>query len=144
MNTWILVADASRARVFRAESPTGGLIEIEDFTHPEARSHDQELTSDLPGRAFDSMGANRHAMEQQTEPKKEEALVFARELGARLEAACESGDYDKLYVIAAPAFLGMLRDALGKGTRGVVAQELDKDLTWQTAEEVRGHLPSHL
>lgn len=48
--TWILVADAARARLFRIERPRGPLIEEADFVHPGERLPEHELGGDDPGR----------------------------------------------------------------------------------------------
>ncbi len=82
--TWVLVADNSRARIFLAETRNGPLLEIEALAHPESRLHAQELTSDLPGRAFDSGGQGRHAMELEVEPKQHEVHAFAKQISDRL------------------------------------------------------------
>ncbi|MGB5614970.1 MAG: host attachment protein, partial [Sedimenticolaceae bacterium] len=37
---WVLVADASRARVFTADKPAGPLNEVEALSNPEARLHE--------------------------------------------------------------------------------------------------------
>ena len=50
MSSWILVADSAYARLFYAETAKSTLIEIKSMIHPEARQHEQKLTSDLPGR----------------------------------------------------------------------------------------------
>ncbi len=46
--TLIVVADQSRARIFKTETPVAPLIEKETLTHTEGRLHDRDLTSDLP------------------------------------------------------------------------------------------------
>ena len=71
-STWIIVADASRARFFEASGSSSDIFETETLTHPEGRLHEQDLTSDLPGRAYDSSGEGRHAMGSSVEPKKHE------------------------------------------------------------------------
>ena len=72
--TWVVVADRSRARLFSVATPKGPLEELEDLVHPEARSHERDLTSDRPGRSNDQhvLGAENSARDQQ-------AHEFARE-----------------------------------------------------------------
>jgi len=62
--TWILVADSSKARLFTVESASGPLIEVRDFLHPESRMHEQELTTDLPGKHRNDTGVGAHGFEQ--------------------------------------------------------------------------------
>ena len=141
---WIAVADAARARVLKADSPTGELQEIESYAHPEGRLHERDLTSDRPGRSFDSAGQGRHAMEEPQRPKEHEADTFARQLAQRLEQARTEHRYDHLILIAAPAFLGRLRQHLSAETAACVTLELDKDLTRTDVTALRKHLPERL
>ncbi|MBK1674318.1 Host attachment protein [Ectothiorhodospira shaposhnikovii] len=144
MTTWVIVADASRARVFSAEKSFSPLVEVEDLTHPEARLHEQDLQSDRMGRAFDSTGDGRHAMGKETPPKKHEALRFARTLCDRLNNARATGQFSKLYIIAAPAFLGALRNCMDAVTQKSVAGEIDKNLTTHDPMDIRRQLPQFL
>ena len=62
--TWILIADGSRAKVFKVAGK--GKIEEKDemaAAHPPTR----DLVSDRPGRTFDSLGDGRHAKEPPTD-----------------------------------------------------------------------------
>lgn len=142
--TWVVVADSVRARIFTAETSTSGLAELETLTHPEGRMHDRDITSDLPGRSFDSLGNARHAMEPPTDPKHELAIEFARTVAHHLDAARIKKDFERLVIVAAPAFLGLLRDQLNPTCRKQVAFELNKNLTQHTPEDIREHLPKPL
>ena len=143
MTIWVLTADASRARLFATKSSNSALEELESFAHAESRLHDRDLTSDLPGRAFDSHGSGRHAMEQRVDPKDEQAIRFAAKLTAYLEDGRVKHRYDRLYVAAPPAFLGVLRDHYGQ-IAPLVAGEIDKHLTQCTPAELRAYLPLSL
>lgn len=141
---WIAVANAARARVLQADSPTGELHEVASYVHPAARLHEQELTSDLPGRSFDSAGEGRHAMEEPHSPKEHEADKFAQELAERLEQGRTRHLYQRLILIAGPAFLGRLRKHLSAEAAACVTLELDKDLTQTDLAALRRHLPERL
>jgi len=142
--TWVLAADSSRARVYAADKPNSPLNEVESFEHPEGRMHEQELTSDLPGRAFDSGGMGRHAMGQSVAPKQQEALNFAKSLVDCLENSHRKGDFAQLYVVAPPAFLGLLREHYSPTLSTAVKQEVSKNVSMMAAQEVRTHLPEYL
>lgn len=141
---WVVVANSSRARIFKAEKRGGPLSEIEDMVHPESRLKEQDLVSDAHGRAFDSSGEGRHAMEQKVGPKQQEAIRFAKDICRRVNAAHGAGEYRKLYVIAAPAFLGVIRGCMNGSLQGDVAGEIAKDLTEQSPQSIRDHLPEYL
>ncbi len=142
--TWILVADSARARILLAETAKGSLRELEDFSHPEGRLHETEMTTDLPGRSFDRAGQGRHAMEQPTPPDEQEQVRFAKRLAKRLEQGRENEAYRQLILVAAPAFLGQLRKHLSPEVAKLVSYELDKDLARMSAAEIREHLPEYL
>jgi len=143
-NIWVVVADSSRARFFTADKPNSALAEKKSLEHPESRMHEQELTSDLPGRSFDSGGQGRHAMGSAVGPKRQEAIRFAKEVTERLESERNHGGFHKLYVVAAPAFLGFLRDNFSNPMSGKVASFLDKNLVDHDAPTIRTHLPEYL
>jgi protein required for attachment to host cells len=143
MTIWVLVADNSRARLLSTPFQNGELEEKESFVHTDSRLHDRDLTSDLPGRAFDSLGGARHAMEQRVDPKDAQAIDFAQQLITYLEDGRVHHRFDRLYVVAPPAMLGLLRDRYGH-LGPMVAGELGKHLTQCTPKELRGHLPTHL
>ena len=143
--TYVLVADASRARIFSMEPKKGLLHELEDLTHPASRLHEHELTSDLPGRTFDSSGmGGRHVMEQKSSAKHQEADSFARAICDRLDGARKAGDFKHLIVIAGPTFLGLLRDHLSDETRKHVMLEVDKELTSLEPAELHSRLQQML
>ncbi|MFO1434184.1 MAG: host attachment protein [Candidatus Competibacteraceae bacterium] len=143
--TWVVVADSSRARIFKAETALGPLQELAALAHPEARLHAQDLTSDLPGRSFDSSGqGGRHAMEQNLDPKENEALKFARQIAEYLEDGQNENRFAKLVLVAAPKFLGHLRQSMSDRVAALVSQEIDKNLVQQTVEDIRRHLPERL
>ena len=142
--TWILVADSSRARSFSAESPSSPLIEINTLAHPQSRIHEQNLSSDLPGHDSDKSGSGRHGFQDEIEPKEQEVIDFAKQIAKHLDQARNNNKFKQLLIVAAPAFLGTLRNQLTDQTRKMVSIEMDKNLTQQRAEDIRGHLPEYL
>jgi len=144
VHSWIVVADASRARIFSSNGNLSNMQELETLTHPESRLHEQELTSDLPGRAFDSTGHARHAMGQTVDPKKQTEIVFARQIAEHLDSERKQQTFEHLILIAPPSMLGMLRDCLSAQTRKLVTEEIHKDLTQHTLADIKQHLPEFL
>jgi protein required for attachment to host cells len=138
--TWVLVADSSRAKLFSADKALAPLQEIEHFSHPAGRAKNQDLTSDRQGRSSD----NLRMMDYDVDPKRQEAIIFAKQLTAHLRSGRHRGSFQKLYIAAAPTFLGILRDKLDPQTAQLVAAEVNKDLTQLDAAEIRRHLPERL
>ncbi len=141
---WILAADSAFAKVLRTEKKKGPLEPVREFEHPESRMKDGELYADQPGRAFDSGGQGRHAMENEVDAKKMESLRFAQQLADMLKTAAEEEQFHKLYILAAPTFLGELRDKLDDSVKAKIVEEIPKDVVKQSAEEIRKKLPEYL
>ena len=142
--TWVVAADSSRARIFESANHNGPLVEIDDLLHPEARLHESQMASDEPGSSFDSQGQGRHGMGSQVQPKQQEALRFAKQVCEALHAGRAARRFEKLYLVAAPAFLGMLRERLDSTTRALVAGEVDKNIAGRSPQDIRSHLPELL
>jgi protein required for attachment to host cells len=141
---WVLVADSARARLFHADTPTGPLQEMNDLLMPDSRLKEGDLVSDRAGRAYDSAGKGRHAMDPATSAKDMEAHRFAVEIAEILEKQHQASAFNRLVVAAPPGFLGQLRDALSNGVREKVSAELDKDLVQFDSKAIREHLPERL
>lgn len=141
--TWVIVADNSRARIFTSETPSSPLIEVDSIVHPEARMHDRDITSDLPGRGSGT-GGSRHSYETETDAKDYENLGFAKRIAGFLDEARKSDKYKQLIIVAAPSLLGNLRSGLNDQTRRLVSLELDKNLSQLSPAEIRKHMPEFL
>jgi len=141
-NTWILVADSSCAKIFQPNSEDD-LVEVADLVHSESRLHAQDVTSDLPGSNAGG-GGSRHGFEGQTSIKEHEAVNFAREIDVQLETGRNGGQYKRLIVAAAPAFLGILRQNISANNAKLVTHEVNKDLVKFSTAEIQEHLASEL
>ena len=140
MTAWVLVADSSRATLFSADKAMSPLKQISSFSHPESRAKTQDLISDRHG----SYGAPMRFMDDAVEPKRQEAMNFAKEITEHLKDARHKGLFDRLYIAASPSFLGLLRSKIDSSTAHMVAGEISKDLTQQEPSEIRRHLPHRL
>ena len=132
---WVLVADTTRARVFSANKTLGPIQEVDTLVHVESRLHEQELTSDpRPGRNLGGNG-NSHSMGHETDPKKQEGIRFAKQICDYLNSAHAERRFERLYIMAAPTFLGELRHNLSKPVR-----QMPADRTRVHARDVLGDL----
>jgi protein required for attachment to host cells len=140
VKTWVLVADAGRARVLEqsGRESTLSLVEGLDLENPIAKTSDTARDS-LP-RAFDSVGEGRHAIEPRSDPRRAEKKEFALELAGRLDAALEKRAYDRLIIIAPPQMIGDLRPALSDRVRDRLAHELVLDLAHAPITEIAQRL----
>ena len=149
MSTRIVVANQAQADFYDAAGPKAALRLAGRLDNPAGRILDRNLKSDRPGRVFDRAamtGVRRgatghHATGGERSPRRQAVAVFARRVVADLSAARGSGRFDRLVLIAAPAFLGVLRKTLTKSLRAAVAAEIAKDLIGQPKAAVRAHIP---
>lgn len=151
---WIVVANNSKARIFtlappaprlkHPEAPPARLVEVAKLDHPEGRLKSQSIDADRPGRSFESAGMKRHAMSREVDPKKQAAIAFAKEVAERLELALHQGELDHLVLVAAPEFLGLLRDNMTADLGARIEKELNLNIVEMTAEEILTHLPEGL
>jgi protein required for attachment to host cells len=136
--TWIVAADASRARVFEIAGPERELREVDQFTHPEGRASNQELKSDANGSRRTGQGGDSNG--QRVTPVEHENELFSKAVARYLDKARSQHRYDKLYLIAPPEFLGLMRENLGKEVRKIIAEEINKDLSWFGTRDIERYL----
>ncbi|MDO7598071.1 MAG: host attachment protein [Pseudomonadota bacterium] len=139
----VIVADNSRARIFTIDSPKSPLQEIESMVQSEGRLHEGDMTSDLPGKILGGAGGG-HAYESKTDPKQQQSINFAKRVAQYLDYARKTNKLYNILIVAAPQFLGELRQHMSDETMEMVVFELDKDLTKHSVEDIRTHLPKFL
>lgn len=139
--TWILVSNASSGKILRNTGPNKGLEMVREFDHPQSREKNADLVTDRPGHN-QGHGNGHGSYVPQTTPKEHEADVFALELARELEAGRVGKEYDRLVLVAPPAFLGQLNQRLNDPVRVLVSDKLEKDYTRATNKELAEHLSS--
>lgn len=137
--TWIIAADAGRARVLQVTDLDQRLTEIDDLLNPEGRLQDREMVSDALGRWSGPDRPGGNSMEGDVGPGEHVAEMFAKRIAEYLEKARNQHRYDRLHVVAPPKFLGALRKAFGKEVKKLVAEEIPKDLSWISARDLEAY-----
>ena len=149
MRIRIVVANQAEAAFYDLDSRTGEPQFATRLTDPLAHLHDRDFKSDRPGRFSDHalLGPGRrgatahHGTGGERRPRKHEAEVFARQVAEQLEQARRNAEFDRLVVMAAPPFLGVLRKVLPDSVRVQVAAEVHKDIVSEPPASVRAHIP---
>lgn len=146
MSIWVSVADSAKAKILVAEGQGLGAVLIEHHVidHEEGRLHEREMSSDRPGRFSDRSGQARHAVSNQVNPKKQETIRFAREVANYLEEQRNAHSIERLYVVAPPAFLGLLREHFSDELNDLVVSSIDKNIVNEDSVAIRKHLPDFL
>ena len=152
MRIRIVVADRGEARFYDTDHVHSPLRLAGQFTDPQAHLHDRDFKSDRPGRVFDhaaTPGGRRgavahHGTGGERTPLKHEADVFAHQIARELESALQVHAFDRLVLMAEPAFLGLLRQVLPKSLMNRVVAQVHKDLVHQDEQAVLGHVPTEV
>lgn len=85
---WMVVADASQARIFSAEDGRQGKISElidESLKNGELHPHAGDVGSDRPGRGAESVGSARHTADAGVDLHQNEKDRFARRIAAHIE-----------------------------------------------------------
>ncbi|HVY44251.1 MAG TPA: host attachment protein [Minicystis sp.] len=141
--TWVLVCDASRARLF--QSGDAGYAMIAEFSHPLARGHvRRDIVTDANGRKPGGEPNHptnaRPGAQPDTDPKEVEADKFARMLSEGLGRGLVAHAYDDLVIVAPPHFLGELKGALDAQVVKRLRVTVSKDLMWLEPREIAERL----
>lgn len=145
----IVVADQSEARFYDIEGLNMPLRPVAKLTDPKSHLHNRDFESDRPGRVYDhapAQGQRRgavahHGTGGERTPRKREAQLFAKRIAQELGTSGTSGPFDRLVLIAGPAFLGLLRSALPTSLKSLIVAEVPKDLIHEPETSVLSHLP---
>ena len=137
--TWIVVADAGRARVLEMHGKD--LAEIDDFVNPAERNDNADLETDSHGRFYGKGEREEgHTAEPSVQPKEHMAELFAVSIAKYLNEARNQNKYAKLQLIAEPGFLGLMRNKLDENVMNLVESELPKDLSKASVPQIEQYV----
>ena len=160
--TWIIAANAGRARFFSESDPAKPLQEIEDMVNSAVRLRVLETESDKigPTAATNSghniggtqgvgfahngkVGAPNKAYQPAHTPAEQEAEQFAKDISNYLLKAHQEGRFENLVISASPQFLGALRSFMDPHVKALIKNEVNKDYTHSSGQQLREHLQAH-
>lgn len=150
--TWIVSANASRARFFSQEQSSDQLEEINDMINDAGRQRMTETTeSDKRGPTAGTKSTHNTGgqvpnklYEPPTTPDVHEAELFARDIAGFLQQAHQEGRFQELTLVVSPQFLGMLRKLLAPELESVVKLEINKDYTQFSPAQLREQVLAHM
>ena len=125
VRTWILLANAQKARIVLNKGPGKGLFQLEDrvFVPEETKEY-----ADKQGRTFNSVSPMRHKME----PNNSTDANLNKHINgviSWLEDSFDSDLFDRLIISASPHTLGEIRKRVPDRLKSVLMAEIPKDLT---------------
>jgi len=128
----VVVAEESKAVVYRRATLSGPLQDTITFENEAARLKTGEILADKGGRSFDSHGHGRHTMANEKDgPKKHLAEQLARDVSEYITADVHKGTCRGYALVAAPRFLGLLRAELAHHTPMEPYATVDKNVVGQ-------------
>lgn len=140
----VAVADSARARLFEAPAPAAPLREVEDLQNAQARLHEGDLVADRAGRMKNRPFQAAHSAFGGDTARRHRAEDFAAIACSSIGRILRRSGARRLYLVADPEFLGLLRQRMEPSLRHRVAGEVVKSLAGEPAERIRAVLPRRL
>jgi protein required for attachment to host cells len=142
MKNWLVVANASRARVLEESDKAGAYVHLADLVHPQSRQKGTDLAGDRPGHVpgMTAHGAGSSAYDPRTAPREREHDRFAREVATMLNDGIAAGRCAGLLLVASNPFLGHLKEHLDEQARKAVLRTVAADYTALNERELAQRL----
>lgn len=138
--TWVVVCNKEIARIFEVEK-FGSLKEIHTLVHPQSGMKAEMLTRDGLGQTTEMVQKGHNTMEPQTPLKLKEAMHFARDVAKYLITKKNDSGFKRMFLMAEPGFLGLLREELDQNVVKCIEEEIPKDLTKFEAKQIWEYMP---
>ena len=130
MKNWLVIANASRARVLEQGEQPGRYTHVADLVHPASRMKNVDLGDDRAGHVQRSGSGNEGAAyEGHLTAHQREHLHFAHEVAATVDEGVRSGRCAGVVLVASNPFLGELKAALGAAAADRVLRTVPADYT---------------
>lgn len=145
--TWILVANAERARCFERHATDHSLTELSDFVHAHPSLEGRAGGGDLTGAAGKGHGRTGHAgtqFEPHTEAHAKERASFARQLADYLNEGVAAHKCHAIVLVATSPMLGELRPRLSSAAYKAVTRCITSDLTLYQGPELKQRIDDAL
>ncbi len=136
---WIVVTDGEKCRFLTSEKRNQDPVAaMPDLIVPNPPTREQG--TERPGRAFESVGSRRSALEPPVDWHQQAKRDFAREISNILQQKTRDNAFDELIVVATPEMLGNLRPVFASETKERIVGEVNKDYTQLTPREIKQQL----
>lgn len=133
---WYVIANQSEA-VFYFDGVDHRFHFVNRLSNPRAHRMEQDLVTDRPGMGF---GAAPHGLSQRISHHEAGAIKFAKKVAKSITEAFHKKRFQELVLVAAPYFLGLLRDKLPMDVRSSIKFELHKEYSQGSDDEIRDHV----
>lgn len=145
--TWVLIANAQRARCFERQSSDHSLVELADFVHPSPALGGTTGAATSTGALDKGHGRTGHAgtqFEPHTEAHAKERRSFARQLADYLDTNAATQQYSTLVLMASSQMLGELRPYFSIAVEKALDRCIAVDLTRYQGAELKDRVSQAL
>jgi protein required for attachment to host cells len=146
--TCLVVADASRARIFtynqhlETDGPHDELREEADLVDSARRKRKSELFSEASGASHS--GARGYSFDDHRQGNLDHLdREFAKQIATEVDRVALAHDLTKLVLVASTRMLGELRDALAPLANRLTITELERDYSKLQPAALRDRLAEH-
>lgn len=148
--TWIVSANAGRARIFAYEHASESLQEINDMVNATVRLRTAETEADRIGPMAAAKSAHNvgaalptSGYEPNQTPAEHQTELFARSIADFLLQGQQENRFKQLTLVASPQFLGILRKLLDPNVASLVNLEVNKDYTQSNGKQMLEQIQAH-
>jgi protein required for attachment to host cells len=131
MKNWLVVANASRARVLEESEKAGVYVHVADMVHLQSRQKGTDLAGDRPGHVpgVAAHGTGSSAYDPRTDAREREHDRFAREVATAVNDGIAAGRCAGLVLVASNPFLGHLKEHLSEQANKALLRSVAADYT---------------
>jgi protein required for attachment to host cells len=140
----VVVADAAHAHLYESRGAEADLAEVEALLNEESRKPERDLVSDGSGRRNHRPTQGASSAYGGTSMREHFAERFAAAIGKRLESQLDDDPERRIYIVAGPQFLGLLRQRLPQRVLRHIAGEVPKSMVREKRSRIRAALPARL
>ena len=138
-NCWVAVCGGQQVVLLRNRGDDGSPNLVTLWASSNCGKLTHELGAGKPGRVMQRFGVARSALEQTDLHQKAETDLL-KEMMNRLARAVRLKETSKIILIAPATALGWIREHMPRAVQHAVIDELSKDLTHCSVEDIQRHL----
>ncbi|MFN8769629.1 MAG: host attachment protein [Neisseriaceae bacterium] len=147
---WIVIANSSKATIYSLtlDQHKKTCVLVKTFDNPKSRFKISDLAQDQVGQY--GYGTGGHATYSHNDLHENVVEEFALEVAKYIDSERANNQFQKLFIIAEPMFLGMLLGNLSILTQNLVKAKIDKNYVHAldnkelTIENIVGMLDKHV
>ena len=138
--TFIVVADGARGRIFARRPGNDAFEPALPYELVETRLRTRELVTDRGGQATERHGRGGHSMSKSVDAHEQSQRELAHRIAEAVRKARTENRFDRLVLVAPPAFLGLLRASLDDATAKLIVATRAKEISALDPHELAARL----